>query len=192
MAFIDKPFAPLQKKIEEFRIAFMQSRLEIPTEEPPVLLRLFAKRETLAMLYHNIKTGCTIFPQLRPGPDVQQKEIMASFWTLFSEATKSAADGSDVAAIQRSEGVHKLYILLATESVSSESIPSIAMDILRNARALSAHGLAEVLDGADDHTRDVFETGTRRADTGGLDLGLAEWRAQMPSGAGTVRSKRSS
>lgn len=54
------------------------------SQEPPVLLRLFAKRETLAMLYHNIKTGQTIFPLLRPGPDIQQKEIMDSFWSFFS------------------------------------------------------------------------------------------------------------
>ncbi|TPX51606.1 hypothetical protein SeLEV6574_g00178 [Synchytrium endobioticum] len=86
LTYIDKTFAPLERKIEQFRIAFTQSRLEIPIEEPPILLRMYAKRETLAMLYHNIKTGTSIFPQLRPGPEVQQKEIMNSFWTFFSEA----------------------------------------------------------------------------------------------------------
>ena len=84
MAFIDKPYSFLSKRIEEFRVNFIQSRLEIPTEEPPVLLRLFAKRETLVMLYHNIKTGVTIFPQLRPGPEIQQREILETFWTFFS------------------------------------------------------------------------------------------------------------
>ncbi|KAJ3214930.1 hypothetical protein HDU67_001018, partial [Dinochytrium kinnereticum] len=76
LAYIDKSFESIQKKVEEFKISVIQSRLEIPAEEPPILLRLFAKRETLAMLYHNIKTGCTVFPQLRPGPEVQQREIM--------------------------------------------------------------------------------------------------------------------
>ena len=32
MTYIDKSFESLQKKIEEFRISFIQSRLEIPTE----------------------------------------------------------------------------------------------------------------------------------------------------------------
>ncbi|KAJ3300330.1 hypothetical protein HK104_001748 [Borealophlyctis nickersoniae] len=146
MSYIDKPFALLQKKVEEFRIAFIQSRLEIPTEEPPVLLRLFAKRETLAMLYHNIKTGCTIFPQLRPGPDVQQKEILSSFWGFFSDAsanlkipgvTEFSISRDQYRFYARSEGVHKLYILLATESVASESVPSIASDVLRNLRAIN-------------------------------------------------------
>ncbi|KAJ1562613.1 hypothetical protein HK096_006973 [Nowakowskiella sp. JEL0078] len=89
MTYIDKPFAQIQRKIDEFRISLIQSRLEIPTEisqEPPVLLRQFARRETLAMLYHNIKTGCTIFPQLRPGPEVQQNEILQSFWGFFCDA----------------------------------------------------------------------------------------------------------
>ncbi|KAI9102819.1 hypothetical protein DFS34DRAFT_610651 [Phlyctochytrium arcticum] len=146
MAYIDKAFAPLQSKIEEFRISFIQSRLEIPTEEPPVLLRLFAKRETLAMLYHNIKTGCTIFPQLRPGPEVQQKEILSSFWGFFSDASASLrVPGVTEFSIIRdqyrffakSEGVHKLYILLATDSVSSEAVPSIAADVLKNLRAFT-------------------------------------------------------
>jgi hypothetical protein len=38
------------------------------------------------MLYHNIKSGNTVFPQLRPGPEVQQKEILSTFWNFFAEA----------------------------------------------------------------------------------------------------------
>lgn len=67
MTYIQTPYVRLEKRINDFRMNFVQSRLEIPTEEPQVLLRLYAKRETLAMLYHNIKTGNVIFPQLRPG-----------------------------------------------------------------------------------------------------------------------------
>jgi hypothetical protein len=51
-----------------------------------LLLRLFAKRETLAMLYHNIKTEITIFPSLRPGPEQQQQEILAEFYNFFAES----------------------------------------------------------------------------------------------------------
>ncbi|KAJ3050026.1 hypothetical protein HK097_008992 [Rhizophlyctis rosea] len=147
MAYIDKPFAKMQKKVEEFRISFVQSRLEIPTEEPPVLLRLFAKRETLAMLYHNIKTGNTIFPQLRPGPEVQQREILSSFWAFFSDAsaalripgvTEYSVSRDQYRFYARSEGVHKLYMLLATASVPPESVPSISSDVLRNLRSVNA------------------------------------------------------
>ncbi|KAJ3326460.1 hypothetical protein HDU76_012907 [Blyttiomyces sp. JEL0837] len=146
LAYIDKPFQPLQKKIDEFRVSFIQSRLEIPTEEPPILLRLFAKRETLAMLYHNIKTGCTIFPQLRPGPEVQQKEILNAFWGFFSDASTSlkvpgvtefSVSRDQYRFYARSEGVHKLYILLATESVSSEAVPSVVAETLKNLRTFS-------------------------------------------------------
>ncbi|KAJ3350792.1 hypothetical protein HDU83_009421 [Entophlyctis luteolus] len=89
LTYIDKPYDAVSTRIDEFRAAFAQSRLEIPVEEPPLLLRLFAKRETLAMLYHNIQTGWTIFPQLRPGPDVQQKEVLHTFWSFFYNASSS-------------------------------------------------------------------------------------------------------
>ncbi|KAJ3194590.1 hypothetical protein HK101_002347 [Irineochytrium annulatum] len=100
LAFIDKPYEQLARKVEEFR-------------EPPILLRLFAKRETLAMLYHNIKTGSTIFPQLRPGPDVQQREIMSSFWGFFCDA------------------------VMASESVSSDGVNAVAAETLKNLRTFS-------------------------------------------------------
>ena len=32
LTYIDKAFGPLEKKVEQFRIAFTQSRLEIPIE----------------------------------------------------------------------------------------------------------------------------------------------------------------
>ena len=84
---IDKSYAVLESKIDVFRTALLQSHLDLPTEEPPILLRNFAKRETLAMFYHNIKSGYCVFPQLRPGPDTQQQEIMKAFWWFFGEAT---------------------------------------------------------------------------------------------------------
>ncbi len=47
---------------------------------------MFAKRETLAFLYHNIKTEETIFPNLRPGPEEQHQEILTLFWHFFADA----------------------------------------------------------------------------------------------------------
>lgn len=144
MTFIDKSYADIEKKLEEFKLSFLQSRLEIPSEEPPILLRLFAKRETLAMLYHNIKTGCTVFPQLRPGPDVQQKDIMHSFWNFFCEAsgnmkipgiTEFSISRDQHKFYARSEGVHLLYVLYAAESVGSNSVAQISSEILKNIKA---------------------------------------------------------
>ncbi|KAI8618393.1 hypothetical protein BC830DRAFT_1226878 [Chytriomyces sp. MP71] len=120
LTFIDKTYESIVSKIDEFRVSFVQSRLEIPMEEPPILLRLFAKRETLAMLYHNIQTGHTVFPQLRPGPDVQQKEILGTFWGFFYNASSTlkipgvsefSITRDQYRFYARSEGVHKLYVL---------------------------------------------------------------------------------
>jgi hypothetical protein len=38
------------------------------------------------MLYHNIKSEVTLFPQLRPGPEQQQQEILREFWHFYAEA----------------------------------------------------------------------------------------------------------
>ncbi|KAJ3219111.1 hypothetical protein HK099_004824, partial [Clydaea vesicula] len=138
MAYMGVNYSRLERKISDFRMSFIQSRLEIPTEAPLILLRLFAKRETLAMLYHNIKTGNTIFPQLRPSPEIQQREILQTFWNFFSDASASLrVPGVTEFSVSkdlykfyaRSEGVHKLYLLLANDSVSMENV---AMDVLKN------------------------------------------------------------
>jgi hypothetical protein len=38
------------------------------------------------LLYHNLKTGITIFPSLRAAPETQQTELINTFWTFFSDA----------------------------------------------------------------------------------------------------------
>ncbi|KAK5667362.1 hypothetical protein QVD99_005968 [Batrachochytrium dendrobatidis] len=138
--FIDKPYSLIEKKVYEFQTNLIQYHLNIPTEEPPVLLRLYAKRETLAMLYNNTKTGATLFPELRPGPEVQQKEILNAFWTLFSDAS-NALRVSGVTEFSickelyrfyaRCEGIHKLYVLFSSET-SFMDVPNAATEILKN------------------------------------------------------------
>ncbi|KAI8897677.1 hypothetical protein BC833DRAFT_592690 [Globomyces pollinis-pini] len=142
LCFMEVPFSLIQSSVNLFESSLIQSRLEIPTEESPVLLRLFAKRETLCLLYHNIKTGNTLFPTLRPGPELQQQEILKEFWTSFAEASiHLKSPGVKEFSIVRdsyrffakSEGIHKIYLLLANESISTDG-NQIAMDVLRSVR----------------------------------------------------------
>ncbi|ORY29463.1 hypothetical protein BCR33DRAFT_793032 [Rhizoclosmatium globosum] len=124
LTFIDKSYDSIASKIDEFRISFVQSRLEIPIEEPP---------------------SFSAFSQnLRPGPEVQQKEILSTFWAFFYSASSTlkmpGVTEFSIARDQyrfyaRSEGVHKLYILFSTDAVSAESVPSIASEVLKNVRA---------------------------------------------------------
>ena len=138
--FIDKPLTLVQPSVDSFATSLMHSKLEIPNEEPPVLLRTFAKRETLAMLYHNVKTGTTLFPNLRAGAEVQQRELLDVFWGFFSDANTAlripgvaeysiVKDGYRFYA--KSETVHKLYLLLGNESLA-ESPAVIANEVLKN------------------------------------------------------------
>ncbi|KAH6572843.1 hypothetical protein BASA60_006405, partial [Batrachochytrium salamandrivorans] len=140
--FIGTPYSLIEKKIDEFQTTLIQSRLEIPIEEPSVLLRLYAKRETLAMLYTNSKTGATLFPELRPGPDIQHKELMEAFWGFFSNAsTALCIPGVTEFSICRDlyrfyakcEGIHKLYVLFSSETSFTDA-PVLASDILKNVK----------------------------------------------------------
>lgn len=124
-----------------------------------MLLRLFAKRETLAMLYHNIKTEVTIFPNLRPGPESQHQDILNEFWGFYSDArwflltsAKLSLPGITEFSIikdsyrfyakffllTRSEGIHRIYLLLANESLTTGPT-QVASEILRNLRSQIEH-----------------------------------------------------
>lgn len=117
------------------------------------MLRTFVKRETLALLYHNMKSRYTIFPNLRPASDSQQKEILDEFWTYYGDAIVHInSNGIQeytvtrdsyrfyckyvflffmINGIGRSEGIHRIYLLLSNDALISE--PSqIAADALKN------------------------------------------------------------
>lgn len=144
LAALDQAFEAIQSRFEEFRQSFLQSRLEIPIEEPPVLLRLFAKREALCLFYHNVKTGHTISPQLRYCSEIQHQEITGVFWSCFCEASRFLAVPGikEFSLIKdqyrfyaRSESIHRIYLLLANDSISAESVPAISNEVLRNLKA---------------------------------------------------------
>lgn len=93
------------------------------------------------MLYQNVKTGNTVFPQLRPGPEVQQKDILNTFWSFFSEASEALnhpgvyeySVGRDIYRFfARSEGIHKLYLLLSADCGPCDIV---AQDILKSLKA---------------------------------------------------------
>ncbi|KAJ3275437.1 hypothetical protein HDV01_000264 [Terramyces sp. JEL0728] len=138
--FIEVPFKSIRPVANMFEMSLIQSRLEIPTTETPVLLRFFAKRDTLALLYHNIKTGYTLFPALRPGPEIQLQQISHEFWSMYSEAsvylnlpgvTEFSIVRDSFQFYAKSEGIHKIFLLLAQESVST-NVSTIANEVLRN------------------------------------------------------------
>lgn len=140
-SFIDKPFNIFKQRVEEFRISLIQSRLDIPIEEPPVLLRLFAKREVFALLYVNIKTGNTIFPQLRPGPEIQQREIINIFWNFYYQTcsfikipgvNEISINKDQYRFYAKTESVHRIFILYSSEFIKPENIVTTTNEILRN------------------------------------------------------------
>ncbi|ORX56061.1 hypothetical protein BCR36DRAFT_346632 [Piromyces finnis] len=140
-SFIDKPFSIFKQSVEEFRISLIQSRLDIPIEEPPVLLRLFAKREVFALLYINIKTGNTIFPKLRPGPEIQQREIINIFWNFYHQTcslikipgvNEISITKDQYRFYAKTENMHRIFILFSSEYIKPENIDTATNEILRN------------------------------------------------------------
>ncbi|KAJ3306108.1 hypothetical protein HDV03_000342 [Kappamyces sp. JEL0829] len=140
LCHMEVPLTAISTSVNVFESALIQSRLDLPAEEAPVLLRLFVKRETLALLYNNAKTQTTIFPSLRPGTDAQHKEILEEFWSFYGDASihLNSTGVTEYSAVRdvyrfycRSEGLHKIYLLFANESLASE--PSqIASEALRS------------------------------------------------------------
>ncbi|ORY37531.1 hypothetical protein LY90DRAFT_672795 [Neocallimastix californiae] len=139
--FIDKTYNLFKYRVEEFRISLIQSRLDIPIEEPPVLLRMFAKRDVFALLYVNIKTGNTIFPQIRPGPEIQQKEIINIFWDFYYQTcslikipgvNEISINKDQYRFYAKTENVHRIFILFSSEFIKPENIISTTNEILRN------------------------------------------------------------
>lgn len=125
---IEVSLASIQDLVDHFDRSLYQSRIELPEEELPVLLRLFAKRETLAMLYHNSKTHQTLFPTLRPSSDDHQRLILDTFWNLYAEASVKINSGTseyslvkeDFKFYAQSEGSEQIYLLFSMESLSRD------------------------------------------------------------------------
>eukprot|EP01137_Pigoraptor_chileana_P000237 Opistho-2@36072 len=110
----------LAPSILSFETSLVESNLNLPVEESPLLLRHFATRDTVAFVYHNIRTGVTVAPELRPGPDVEKKLTLRAFWRCFADASPLLAEGGitdfgltrdGYRFIARLDGIHEMYVL---------------------------------------------------------------------------------
>lgn len=110
-------------------------------------LRQFAKRDTLALLYHNVKTGLTLMPTLRPGPEAQNVEIMRGLMSCINECSPHLAvpGTSDWLVYRRqhlyfarTDGVDRLFILisLTNGTMSVDDVFKKADDIIKSIRKL--------------------------------------------------------
>jgi hypothetical protein len=86
-------------------------------------------------------TLCSLFPQLRPGPDIQQREILNAFWSFFSDASailrspgvKEYTIGRDMYKFYaRGEGVHRIYLLLTLDAGQPDLVANEVLKSIRN------------------------------------------------------------
>ncbi|KAJ3366381.1 hypothetical protein GGF32_005383 [Allomyces javanicus] len=135
------PLATLLHKLTEFQSVFLYARLELPSEEKPALLRQFAKRETLLFLHAHTKSGTVTFPRPRPLPEIQTRELYATFWALFGEAKSALAVAGtrEVTYLReyywyyaRADPDQELHVLFAADAVSLEQMHGHVQEILVN------------------------------------------------------------
>jgi hypothetical protein len=94
-------------------------------------------------MYHNIKTGLVLMPELRPGPESQQRELVKALWSGVSESSASLQVGStsdwsitrgQYRFYARYDGIHKLFVLLASDAVKGEEVAFKVEEILTSIR----------------------------------------------------------
>eukprot|EP00033_Pygsuia_biforma_P002897 GCRY01003195.1.p1 GENE.GCRY01003195.1~~GCRY01003195.1.p1 ORF type:complete len:409 (-),score=67.99 GCRY01003195.1:331-1557(-) len=97
----------------------------LPVEEPPLLLRHFAGRDVLVLIFHNTRTGAVYSPQLRPGPSVEKMQIQKAFWWFFTQV--SQLQSSEFNQVRLEKDLYKfvattfpqgltLYLMFSNES----------------------------------------------------------------------------
>merc|ERR1712065_129612 len=79
---------------------------------------------TVAFVYHNIRTGVVVSPELRAGSPEEKKQHRRAFWWFFGEASKllaeagltelsMAKDGYRFHA--RVDGIQEMYVLYSDQ-----------------------------------------------------------------------------
>ena len=146
LTHMDAPLQQFDTTLNEFKSNLFYARIELPMEPPVMALRLFAKRETLCMLYRNTKTQVVVMPVLRPGPEMLHKEIQGCFWRCFCDAMQSMqvamVQGSGTTVTEYScvrdgyrfytkvDGVHQLFLLLGGTSL--DQVAGVYKDVLKS------------------------------------------------------------
>jgi hypothetical protein len=84
MTSIQCPMSRVLPLLEELEESLAESSLQIPAEEPHVMLRHYTGHETVAFLYVEHENKMCVAPEPRPVPDVEAGKIIQSFSSLFS------------------------------------------------------------------------------------------------------------
>ena len=138
-ASVTAQFKDIVPIIQAFEISLHDSGVHIPTEEPLVLLRHFATRDTLAFIYYNSRTSMTVCPEFRQSPDTEKKLLLQAFWWFFAEISP-LIEKQGISSVTMSrdayrmhavvDGVHSMYVLFS-EDVPLESIDTLTSEIMK-------------------------------------------------------------
>eukprot|EP00003_Mantamonas_plastica_P014185 TRINITY_DN2459_c0_g1_i3.p1 TRINITY_DN2459_c0_g1~~TRINITY_DN2459_c0_g1_i3.p1 ORF type:complete len:210 (-),score=44.56 TRINITY_DN2459_c0_g1_i3:25-654(-) len=132
-------YSDLEGYLAGFEKLVSESGVVIPKEAPPMNLRQFAGRDTIAFVYRNMRTHTVVCPELRPGPGSERKKTLDVFSLLFSKSRMilAASGVSELTMTQKgfrfhyfTEGLHEIYVLY-TDAIRTYEVEEMTTDIVK-------------------------------------------------------------
>jgi hypothetical protein len=134
--------AKVSPVLHGFEEALQDAALQLPVEEPPVLLRHFTGHDTIAFIYRHVRNGLAIAPPPRAGPQSETQKTLRSFLWFFSRARDvlSTSDINELVMTRdgfrfhaQANETHELYVLYSDQAKPAE-VDKFSREIIANAR----------------------------------------------------------
>ena len=134
-------YASVSPVLHGFEEALQDAALQLPVEEPPVLLRHFTGHDTIAFIYRHVRNGLAIAPPPRSGPQSEKQKTLRSFLWFFSRARDVLARSDIHELVMSRDGFrfhaqahesHELYVLYS-DQVKAGDVDKFSREIITNA-----------------------------------------------------------
>ena len=127
--------------LDEFEELLQETAVQLPVEEPPVLLRHFTGQDTVAFVFTHIRSRFTVAPSPRPGPASETRKAMQTFHWFYSRASSVTAQAAMSNLLLSHDGYSfhstlkddvALHVLYA-DTVKMEDVETLSAEIIANA-----------------------------------------------------------
>ncbi len=135
-------YEEISKMLDDFEERLQETAVQLPVEEPPVLLRHFTGQDTVAFVFTHNRSRFTIAPSPRPGPASEARKAMQTFHWFYSRASTVTAQAAISNLLLSHDGYSfhskmeddfNLHVLYA-DTVKMDDVEMLSNEIITNAR----------------------------------------------------------